>query len=128
MSVLIKMRGFIFAVAMSGVFLLPPASADQPPAAVRIGVLTVTGRGEAETALREGLSELGYIEGRNVTFEWKSAVSNSAEEYQAHAAALIRSRVDVIVAIGTPAARAALSATSTIPLVSSSRVTLSALA
>jgi len=96
---------------------LPPASADQPPATVRIGVLTLPGRGEAETALREGLSELGYVEGKSVTFEWKSVDSNSADDYQARAAALVRSRVDVIVAIGTPAARAALSATSTIPVV-----------
>ena len=103
MSAFIKMRGLILAVAMSGVLLLPAASADQPPANVRIGVLTLPGRGEAETALREGLSELGYVEGKNVTFEWKSADSNSAEEYQARAAALVRSKVDVLVAIGTPA-------------------------
>ena len=117
MTARIKLRGLMLTVAISGVLLSPAAIADQPPAKVRIGVLTLPGRGEAETALREGMSELGYIEGKNVTFEWKSADSNSAEEYQARAAALVRSKVDVIVAIGTPAARAALSATSTIPVV-----------
>ena len=117
MTARIKLCGLMLTVAISGMLPLPAARADQPPSNVRIGVLTLPGRSEAETALRDGLSDLGYVEGKSVTFEWKSADSNSAEEYQARASALVQSRVDVIVAIGTPAARAALSATSTIPVV-----------
>jgi putative ABC transport system substrate-binding protein len=82
---------------------------------VRIGALVPPVLISPEEGLRQGLRELGYIEGRNLTIERRIAGTNDA--LQSGVADLARSRVDLIVAFGTPAARAALSATSTIPVV-----------
>jgi putative ABC transport system substrate-binding protein len=68
-----------------------------------------------EESLREGLSGLGYVEGRNLTTERQRG--DSEESLRAAAGALVRMRVDAIVAFGTPAARAAMSVTSSIPIV-----------
>jgi putative tryptophan/tyrosine transport system substrate-binding protein len=62
------------------------------------------------------LEELGYVEGKNVVIERKSAEGNN-ERLKEFAADLVRLRVDVIVTIGTPAGLAARQATSTIPIV-----------
>ncbi|HEX4828194.1 MAG TPA: ABC transporter substrate-binding protein [Xanthobacteraceae bacterium] len=62
------------------------------------------------------LAELGYVEGKNVVIERKSADGNR-ERLKEFAADLVRQQVDVIVTAGTPAAVAAKRATSTIPIV-----------
>jgi putative tryptophan/tyrosine transport system substrate-binding protein len=62
------------------------------------------------------LVELGYVEGKNVVIERRSAEGN-AELLAGLAADLVRQRVDVIVTAGTPAGFAAKKATSTIPIV-----------
>src|SRR6202163_1040628 len=67
-------------------------------------------------ALRHGLRELGYVEGQNYVLEYRSA-NGQAERFPSLAAQLVRARVDLIVTRGTPAARAAKDATSTIPIV-----------
>jgi putative ABC transport system substrate-binding protein len=68
-------------------------------------------------ALRRGLGELGWVEGRNILIEWRYA-EGRPERYPALIAELIRLRVDLIVAGGgTPGVRAAKDATSTIPIV-----------
>ena len=64
----------------------------------------------------QGLRDLGWVEGQNVTFERRYA-EQKYEILQSLAADLIRVQPDVIVAIGTGAARAAKSATQTIPIV-----------
>jgi putative ABC transport system substrate-binding protein len=91
------------------------APATAAPTIVRVGVLMPSGS-HSETGLREGLSELGYIEGKNLSIESRP-YAQSTEALQSAAADLVRSGVDVIVAVGTQAAHAALSATSTIPVV-----------
>jgi ABC transporter substrate binding protein len=68
------------------------------------------------TALFEALSELGWIEGKNVAFERRYA-ENRLERLPEFAAELVRLNVDVIVAIGTLGPLAAKRATSTIPIV-----------
>jgi putative tryptophan/tyrosine transport system substrate-binding protein len=67
-------------------------------------------------ALRKGLRNLGYVEGRNLIIEYRSA-DGRAERFPDLAAELVRLKVDLIVTRGTPAARAAKRATETIPVV-----------
>lgn len=110
-------RAFAFLVALLlGTSVIGSSVSAEPlPNHVRIGVLTTTPVVSVEEWLQEGLSRLGYIEGRNLTTERKRA--DSEESLRSAALALVQSRVDVIVAIGTPAARAALSVTSKVPVV-----------
>ena len=95
----------------------PPV--QQPRKSARIGYLSQAG-GPAPPGLgsfREGLQQLGYVEGQDVTIELRSA-EGDAERLPALAAELVRLPVDVIVTGGgTPAALAAKHATATIPIV-----------
>ena len=104
---------------------LPAASlaADaQPPTKVpRIGVLGTFSPEHPEgraivDVFRQALSKLGYLEGRNIVFEYRWAAGRF-ERFPALAAELVRVKVDLIVAPNTPSARAAKQATSTIPIV-----------
>ena len=66
--------------------------------------------------LREGLRELGYVEGQNIAFEFRSA-KGKLDQLPELASELIRLKVDVIVALYTPCALAAKQATREIPIV-----------
>jgi len=69
------------------------------------------------SCLREGFRELGYVEGQNIAFEYRSA-EEKYERLPELAADLVRSKVDVVLTVwGTPAAIAAKKATTTIPIV-----------
>jgi ABC-type uncharacterized transport system substrate-binding protein len=70
-------------------------------------------------AFRNGLRELGYVEGQTYTIEYRSA-DGRADRFPDLAAELVRLRVDLIVARGTPAAIAAKNATRTIPVIMAS--------
>ena len=67
-------------------------------------------------AFRQGLRELGYIEGKNIIIEWRSA-EGKPERRSELAAELVRLKVDVIVSAGPTVTRAVKEATSTIPIV-----------
>ena len=84
----------------------------------RIGFLaTNSASGENNLrVLRQGLRELGYVEGKGFTIDYRSA-KGKLDQLPALAAELIRLNVDVIVIQGTPAAVAAKSATNTIPII-----------
>ena len=92
-----------------------PLAADAQPAGkvYRIGMLEAipAARNAANLdALRQGLRELGYVEGRNLVIEYRSA-DGRAERFPDLAADLVRLKVDLIVTRGTPATRAAKDAT-----------------
>jgi putative ABC transport system substrate-binding protein len=67
-------------------------------------------------AFRQGLRDLGYVEGKNIIIEWRYAEAKP-ERLPALAAELVRLKVDVIVTGGEAATRPAKEATSTIPIV-----------
>jgi putative ABC transport system substrate-binding protein len=85
------------------------------PRVRRIGFLS-SNVWQAEEIFRGRLRELGYVEGRDITIEWRFA-DNTVERLPELAAELVRLPVDVLVALATPAARAAKAATSSIPIV-----------
>src|SRR5438552_18987428 len=99
----------------------PLASLGQSKVA-RIGYLagsSITDNAQYVQAFREGLHELGYVEGKNLVIEYRWAEGNF-ERLPDLAAELVRLRVDVIVAVGDPVILAAKQATSTIPIVMAS--------
>ena len=112
-------RTFIGRVA-GGLLAAPlAAEAQQAGKVYRIGILeTIPAARNAANldALRRGLRDLGYVEGRNLVIEYRSA-DGRAERFPELAAELVRLKVDLIVTRGTPAARAAKKATETIPMV-----------
>jgi len=117
MTSVMHRRAFLGTVA--GGLLAVPLVVDAQQAArpATIGVLVTTGLTEAlQRAIREGLEEHGYAEGRNIVIEWRFAESR-ADRAAALAMELVHRKVDVIVAVLTSAAYAAKNATSTIPIV-----------
>jgi putative ABC transport system substrate-binding protein len=91
------------------------ACAEQADRMRRIGLLLVAGPGPLGP-FREALGQLGYFEGKNIQIEVRSAQGQD-KRLPELAAELVRSRVDVIVAVQTPAAQAAKNATRDIPIV-----------
>ena len=99
--------------------LLVGVEAQQVGQVPRVGFLgTVNPSGQPAylEALREGLRDLGYVEGKNVAFEYRWA-EGKYERLPDLAAELVRLKVDVIVTGGTAAIRAAKQATTTTPIV-----------
>ena len=95
------------------------ADAQQQAKVARIGVLgepTASTYATRIEAFKQGLRELGYVEGQNIAIEYRWAEGN-LERLPGLAAELVRLRVDVIVTHGTPGTRAAQQATTTIPIV-----------
>jgi ABC-type uncharacterized transport system substrate-binding protein len=114
-----RRRDFIW--LLGGVSTRPLAARgqQQPAKVARIGYLTTDGRVGASINLepfRQGMSELGYIEGTNFTIEQRSA-DGRIERLASLASELVALKVDVIVAVATPAGRAAQQATTTIPII-----------
>jgi putative ABC transport system substrate-binding protein len=101
----------------SAVFHL--AEAQQPNKLPRIGYLTGTAlsaNSERVEAFLHGLRELGYVEGKSIFLEWRSA-EGKADRLPALVAELVRLKVDIIVTGGPTSNRAAKQATATIPIV-----------
>ena len=93
--------------------------AGPPDKLYRIGILerTSTAINAANLdAFRQGLRELGYVEGKSFVIEYRSADGHD-ERFPALATELVRLKVDLILTRGTPAALAAKNATATIPVV-----------
>jgi len=99
--------------------LIHLAEAQQPTKIPRIGYLSATHRSSVSArteALRQGLRELGYVEGKNIIIEYRFA-DGRLDQVPQNAAELVRLRVDVIVTAGPTDTRAAKEATATIPIV-----------
>jgi putative tryptophan/tyrosine transport system substrate-binding protein len=95
------------------------ASAQQPKKVPRIGYLAGASRSAIAfrtEAFRQGLRELGYVEGKNITIEYRFAEGNFRRQKEL-AAELVRLNVDVMVTSGPASTRAAKEATVTIPIV-----------
>jgi putative ABC transport system substrate-binding protein len=108
-------RREVIAILGGGVVGWSLAARAQQKAMPVIGFLSSTAPGWL-AAFRQGLSETGYVEGQNVAIEYRSA-EGSYDRMPAMATDLVARKVDLIAADGIPAALAAKSATSTIPIV-----------
>ena len=95
------------------------AQAQQPPKGPRIGFLTANDLSALAArieALRQGLRELGHVEGKNMVIEYRYA-EGKLDRLPALAAELVRLKVDIIVSAGPQSTRAVKEATVTIPIV-----------
>ena len=114
-----KRRAFLFALG-AGALATPISSFAQQSSRIwRIGYLSPRVRMDSlpyERAFLQGMSELGYVEGKNVVVEWRFA-DGAYERLPYLAAELLRLNVDVIVAPSSSAIRAAQQATKTTPIV-----------
>src|SRR5258706_1346432 len=112
------MRRRNFIALLGGAAVWPLAARAQQFKLARIGALFI-GLADAQSFKKEfqdGMRELGYVEGQNVAFEFRSA-EGKLDRLPELAAELVRLKVDVIVALYVPCALAAKQATSEIPIV-----------
>ena len=120
-SIGFSQRRTIFGLALSGFifFVCHSTHAQQSGKIFRIGFLdpsTAVGSAALVEAFRQELSKLGWIEGKNINIEYRFAEQKS-DRLPELASDLVRHKVDLIVAVATPAALAAKQATTIIPIV-----------
>ena len=106
-----------FLAAVVGGTAVPVAAKAQPAGKTyRVGLITPAA-GQFDVSLfREGLRRLGYAEGANLFLDVRSA-EGELDRLPSLASDLVKTRPDVVVAVNTPGARAAIAATKTIPIV-----------
>ena len=117
-----RRRDFIRIVIVSSAAVWPLTAQTQQPTLTirRIGILLPESAPTAEArgwlgAFRQGLKEMGWIDGQNIAFEYRSA--DRMDALPKIAAELVQLRLDVILAEGTEAIQAAKDATQSIPIV-----------
>src|SRR5262249_17390329 len=117
-----RQAAIIAAIGMTVLLLVAPTAgeAEQPSKVYRLGFLTGAAGGLAASvvnqAFRDQLRTLGYVEGRNLVSEYRSAEGHP-ERFPSLAEELVRTEPDVIVAPSTPAAAAVQRLSRTIPIV-----------
>jgi putative ABC transport system substrate-binding protein len=117
----VKLMNKIICISVSAMLfaLCETAEAQQPAKMPRIGFLSAQSAArmaDRTNAFRKAMDDLGYIEGKNIAIEYRWA-EGKIERLPDLAAELVRLRVNVIVAGGSPGIRAAKNATSAIPIV-----------
>ena len=114
----LKSAGFLsILVLLTG--HLGTGEAQQQPKVAKIGWLTTlpaSAKGGGSEIIRRELRELGYVEGKNIAFEYRYT-DGKLDRLPALADELVRLKVDVLLASSTPTARAVKKATRTIPIV-----------
>ena len=116
---MMERRAFVTAVGVTLLAVPTRVGAQQPPRVPRVGYLfsfTPPAGRHLWEACRQGLRELGYVEGRNIILEPRWADGHH-ERLPELAADLVRLKVNVIVSAATPGSRAAKAATNSIPIV-----------
>ena len=93
-----------------------PAAAQQPSKIPRVGLLSLSSANTTLEAFRQGLHQLGYVEGKNIAFEYRWAEGHE-DRFPILAGELLRMNVDIIVATTSRGARAAQQLTRTTPIV-----------
>ena len=114
-----KKKLFLFPAVMFFLFPIHPTDAQQTGKVARIGYLdasTASGSEFLMDVFRQELSKLGWIEGKNITIDYRFAEQN-LERLPELAAELVRLKVDLIAVVGGPPAFAAKKATTAIPIV-----------
>lgn len=116
-----KRRTLILALGAALAAVLSPVFAQQHAKVWRVGFLSPRRRPASLESDYYGafplrMSELGYVEGRNLAIEWRFA-DGEYDRLPAMAADLVAMKVDAIVALGPPGALAAQKATATVPIV-----------
>ena len=114
-----KKRIAILTLSVMLFALCRSAEAQQPTKISRTGRLAIASQ-SAESAcieaFRNGMRDLGYVEGKNIVVEWRFA-DGKLDRLPAQAAELVRLKLEIIVSAGSTPTRAAKEATSTIPIV-----------
>ncbi len=111
-------HGGLAVILLAGVVAAPVALHAQAAKTARVGVLLPSDESTTTflPAFRQGLRDLGYVEGRTVSLEVRSA-NGRTDRLPSLARELVRMKVTVLVTITSPGVRAAREATSTIPIV-----------
>lgn len=112
------MNGKIFVWLLATLLLTTAfsAQAQQPKKLPRIGYLAGDPHSPSREAFRQGLRDLGYVEGQSILIEWRYA-EDKADRFPELAAELVRLKVDVVVAANAAAVSSLKRATTTIPIV-----------
>src|SRR3989442_3325341 len=113
---MMQRRYFLWTVTLGLLSIPRGADAQQTGKVWRIGTLSGGSASVREEAFRQGLRELGYVEGQNITMESRYA-DGKFERLPDLATELVRLNVHVIVAAPTDAIRAARQATKSIPII-----------
>src|SRR5260221_11826028 len=109
-----------FLLVLGGMAMTRASNAQQVRKIPKIGVLWHAANAEEEgpyfRGLMQGFKDIGYVEGRNITFEHRFP-NETPERFKSMAAELVALNVDVLISVGTTSAPYAKNATTTIPVV-----------
>ena len=110
------LRRLLAPVVVAGIVYMSSGFAEQPQGMPRVEALIPSPPNSPyELAVRDGLQELGYVDGQNIKVEWRR-IAETDEELKSQVAKVVRAKSDLIIALNTPLARSVMEAT-TLPVV-----------